>query len=56
VRTRPFVVVSQAAVGVGNCRNGGMCRVRQVVVTVCGVAMTKPQGQSRAPRPLTEQQ
>ena len=29
---------------VGNCRNGGMCRVRQVVVKVYGVATTMPQG------------
>ena len=27
-----------------NCRNGGMCRVRQVVVKVYGVATTMPQG------------
>jgi hypothetical protein len=33
-----------------------MCRVRQVVVKVYGVATTMPQGQSRAPRPSTEQQ
>jgi len=39
-----------------NCRNGCMCRVRQVVVKVYGVATTRPQGQSRAPRPSTEQQ
>ncbi len=36
--------VSQTVVGVGNCRNGGMCRVRQVVVKVYGVATTMPQG------------
>src|SRR6476620_819109 len=33
-----------------------MCRAWQVVVKVCGVATTRPQGQSRAPRPSTEQQ
>ena len=41
-----------------------MCRVRQVVVKVYGVfglkfegvATTRPQGQSRAPHPSTEQQ
>ena len=41
---------------VGNCRDGLVCRARQVVVKVCGVATTRPQGQSRAPRPSTGQQ
>ena len=56
VRTHPVVVTSQVASGVGNCQDGGMCRAWQVVVKVYGVATTRPQGQSRAPRPLTEQQ
>jgi len=50
------VVVNQATARAGNCQNGGMCRVWQVVVKVYGVATTRPQGQSRAPRPSTEQQ
>ena len=38
------VAVSLAVARVGNCRNGCMCRVRQVVVKVYGVATTMPQG------------
>jgi len=48
--------VSQAVAGRGELSGRIMCRARQVVVKVCGVATTKPQGQSRAPRPLTGQQ
>ena len=44
------------SVSAGNCRVGGMCWARQVVVKVYGVATTRPQGQSRMPHPSTEQQ
>jgi hypothetical protein len=39
---------------VGNCRNGVVGRVRQVVANVYGVATTMPQGYSRMPLPSTE--
>jgi len=44
VRTRLTGVTSQVTSGVGNCRDGCMCRAWQVVVKVYGVATTRPPG------------
>jgi hypothetical protein len=40
----PFGLHAMQLRAVGNCRVGGMCWARQVVVKVYGVATTKPQG------------
>ena len=45
--------VSQAAARCGELLGRRACRAWQVVVKVCGVATTRPQGQSRAPHPST---
>ena len=48
--------VSQAVARCGELLGRCACRAWQVVVKVCGVATTRPQGQSRAPHPLTGKQ